>query len=113
MKKQDYNTAHIDTWQGLKLFADTIKTKDIKKTMARVDLNKIKLGYSPLTDTIYLYRHGKNPDHALDKREAESDVYKVIVQKLMHDAPNGSVLSISLGKDKFEVSCKPIKREGE
>lgn len=38
-----------------------------------MNLNAIKLGHSPLTDTIFLYRHGKDPSLALDKREAEAD----------------------------------------
>lgn len=42
--------------------------------MMKMELNKVKLGHSPLTDTIFLYRHGKDPALALDKREAEADV---------------------------------------
>jgi len=31
-------------------------------------LRNYKLGYSPLSDTIYLYRHGKDPQLSLDKK---------------------------------------------
>lgn len=37
----------------------------------RTNLSNIKLGHSPLTDTLFLYRHGKDPALALDKRQAE------------------------------------------
>lgn len=72
------------------------------------DLNKIKLGHSPLTDTIFLYRHGKNPGLALDKREAEADVMAVIVAHMMHDAPKGSVKVITLDGRPFKITVVPV-----
>ena len=72
-----------------------------------IDLTKVKLGYSPLTDTIFLYRHGKDPSFALDKREAESDVMAVLVQHMMHNAPNGSEKTISFGDAKYIIRVTP------
>lgn len=74
-----------------------------------MDLDKIKLFHSPLTDTIYLGRVGKKAGVALDKRDAEADVMNVLVQHMMHEALWGSVKTISLGDKKYEVSVKPVE----
>lgn len=68
-----------------------------------MDLNKIKLGHSPLTDTIFLYRHGKDPALALDKRKAEADVMSVLVEHMMHDAPKGSEKIITIGNKQYLI----------
>lgn len=73
-----------------------------------VDLRKIRLGHSPLTDTIFLYRHGKDPALALDRREAEADVMAVLVAHMMHDAPNGSQKVITLGDKQYIVRVTPL-----
>ena len=72
-----------------------------------MDLSKIKLGHSPLTDTIFLYRHGKDVGLALDKREAEADVMSVLVAHMMHDAPKGSEKVITLGDKKYTIRVTP------
>ena len=72
-----------------------------------MDLDKIKLGHSPLTDAIFLYRHGKDVEMALDKREAEADVMSVLVAHMMHDAPKGSEKVITLGDKKYTVRVTP------
>jgi hypothetical protein len=70
-------------------------------------LENIKLGHSPLTDSIFLYRHGKDAWLALDKRDAEADVMSVLVQHMMHDAPKGSEKVIALGDKKYTVRVTP------
>lgn len=45
-----------------------------------MSLDKVLLGYSPLSDTIYMYRYGKQRNIALDKRNAEADVMAVLVE---------------------------------
>lgn len=70
-------------------------------------LDNIKLGHSPLTDTIFLYRHGKDPALALDRREAEPDVMAVLIAHMMHNAPRGSEKIITLGDKKYTVSVTP------
>jgi len=73
-----------------------------------MDLNRIKLGHSPLTDTIFLYRHGQCPTLALDKREAEADVMSVLVAHMMHNAPKGSQKVITLGDKQYTVRVTPV-----
>lgn len=76
-------------------------------------LNKIKLGFSPLTQNIYIFRHGKDEGLALDKREAEHDVMRVLVDMMMYDAPKGASKIIYFEKDgkreSFEVIVRPVK----
>jgi len=54
------------------------------------ELNNIKIGASPLTGEIYLYRHGVKKNVALDKRPAEPDVISATIDHMMHDAPRGA-----------------------
>ncbi len=73
------------------------------------DLTKIKLRHSPLTDDIYLIRHGKNENEALDKRVAERDVLQVITEYMMFESPKGSVKKYRFGKQWYELCIKPIR----
>jgi hypothetical protein len=77
-----------------------------------MDLTNIKLGYSALgTENIYLYRHGKNSQLALDKRKAEFDVMQVITTSMMDNSPKGSSKEYTLdGKTWFELTVKPINK---
>lgn len=72
-----------------------------------MNLDSVKLGHSPMTDTIFLYRHGKDPALALDKREAEADVMAVLVAHMMHDAPKGSEKMITLGDHQYTIRVTP------
>ena len=74
-------------------------------------LDKVTLGHSPLTDGIYLYRHGKDHRVALERREAEAEVVSVLVQHMMHDAPKGSKKDVCINGEWYEVQVKPAKRE--
>lgn len=78
------------------------------------DLSKIKLAFSPLSEEIYLFRHGKDEGLALDKRKAEHDVMRVLVDMMMFDAPKGASKVIYFERDgkreSFEVTVKPITK---
>lgn len=73
-----------------------------------MDLSKVKLGYSPLSDSIYLYRHGKNPNMALDKRPAEADVMAVLVEHMMNGAPKGTEKVIEFGDRRYVLRVTPL-----
>lgn len=79
--------------------------------MRRTNLDDIKLVVSPLSDTIYMARFGKDPHLALDKREAEGDVMSVLVQHMMYDAPNGSEKVVSFGDDSYLIRVKPVTKQ--
>lgn len=71
-------------------------------------LDKIKLGHSPLTDTIFLYRHSKDEGLTLEKREAEADVMAVLVEHMMYNAPNGSKKVVRLGDKQYKIVVTPF-----
>lgn len=73
-----------------------------------VDLNKIKLGVGIMGD-VYLYRHGADPGLALDKRPAEADLLKAVVEYVMHDAPEGATVTVEAGEKKYELSVRPVE----
>ena len=75
-----------------------------------VNLNKIKLGFSPLSEEIFLYRHGKDEGEVLDKRKAEEDVMRVITTMMMYDAPKGATKTYRFGSQQYELSLKLIKK---
>jgi hypothetical protein len=81
--------------------------------MSTLDLNKIKLGYSPLSENIYLFRHGKKEHEALDKRDAEKDVLAVITEKMMHNARKGSSMDYRFGDQLYNITIKKVENENE
>lgn len=72
-----------------------------------MSLDKIKIGHSPLTDRIMLYRHGKDPRTALESREAEADVMGALVEHMMHEAPKGSEKVVSFGSQRYRIRVTP------
>jgi len=74
-----------------------------------MNLNNIKLAVSPLTKKIMMYRHGKNINAALDKREAGRDVMAVLIEYMLDDMPEGAVKRVKFGTQWYEITVKPIE----
>ena len=74
-----------------------------------VNLNNIRLRHSPLTDSIYLCRFGKDPCLALDKREAEADAITVVIQHMMHNAPKGSSKKVMVGDQWYLLTVRGLE----
>ena len=72
-----------------------------------MSLDNIKLGHSTLTDSIFLYRHGKDQGLALEKREAESDVFCVLVEYMMYNSPKGSIKKVTIDGKPYTVKVTP------
>lgn len=66
-------------------------------------VEKHRIGYSALTNSIYLYRHGKDQHTALSKREAEPEVVSAVIQRVLAD---GGELNVSFGDRKFVITVK-------
>ena len=74
-------------------------------------MRNIKLGYSPLGDTIYIYRHGRNSQVALEKLNIMGDFLFVLQDWMLHDMPEGAkTVFMSDGKH-YELVLKPITED--
>lgn len=73
-----------------------------------MNLKKVKIGVSPIGGTIYIYREGKTPGVAVEKREAEADVMMAVARHMMHDAPKGSSKVFGFARESFEISVTPL-----
>jgi hypothetical protein len=76
-------------------------------------LDKIKVGHSPLSDSILLYRMGKDPLCALESKDVTNMVLGAAVEHLMHDAPNGSHKTIRARREgqpeqAWEMTVVPV-----
>lgn len=80
--------------------------------MSKLDLNKVKLGVSPLDpDKIYMFRHGKEPNIALDKRDVTQDIYAALVGRLKGAKEHITELKeIGIGR-RFVISVKEVTNE--
>lgn len=76
-----------------------------------LDLSKIKIGFSPLSGELFIYRHGKDQHLALDKREAQKDVIAGVIEFMMHDAPKGASQVFHFGPKSYEITVKPCERK--
>lgn len=71
------------------------------------DLSKICIRYSPLTKRILLARFGKDPNVALDTREAANDFWQTLCMMAFDGkipAP-GTAVEISFGGGDEQFSC--------
>ena len=74
-----------------------------------MNLDKVTVGYSALTDTVYLYRHGKDKGEVLDKREAERDVMACITEKMMWGTERGSSVEYGFGGVRYKLTVEVVK----
>ena len=75
-----------------------------------MNIHNVKIGHSALSNSLYLYRHGKNEAVALEKRECESDVFIALVQYMMHEAPNGAVKTVFIDGAEYEIKVVPKEK---
>lgn len=75
-----------------------------------MNLRNITIQHSPLTDSLYLCRFGKDRSVALDKRDIEPDLMQALVAHMTHGAPSGSRKTIRLGDNYYEIQVKPCQQ---
>jgi hypothetical protein len=73
------------------------------------ELDNIKLGYSTLSKQIYLYRHGKDAQLALEKRECEPDVMDVLVLSMTDNTPKGSIKTFTLNNKTYKLTLELLR----
>ena len=77
----------------------------------RIDLGKIKLGYQSISDSIYLYRHGKQCEHvALDQREAFQDVLQAFFDYMFKGSKHKGVRTQQFNKGNVEYDVMIIAK---
>lgn len=69
-------------------------------------VDKIRVGYSPLSEQLFIYRYGKDREVALEKREATGEIMAVIIQYIGIN----QILPFSFGDDRYEITVKQMKR---
>lgn len=73
-----------------------------------MDMNKVRVVYQPLSDEIRIVRTGKNPNLALDQREALQDVHTAFIQFMMAMSEKGSIQEVRVKDQWYEIKVKPI-----
>lgn len=76
-------------------------------------LHKIRVGVSPLTNRIMLYRMGKSTTDALETKDVTGEVYGAVIHHMMDGAPEGKGMTatITSGDKAWEVTIKPAKKD--
>ncbi len=73
-------------------------------------LNKIKIGVSPLSKRIMLYRMGKSPTDALESKDCTGEVYGAVIEHMMDGAPEGQGMTVTItsGDKAWDVTVNPV-----
>ena len=74
-------------------------------------LHKIKIGVSPLSKRIMLYRMGKSPTDALESKDCTNEVYGAVIEHMMDGAPEGKGMTATIrsGDKAWAVTVRPVE----
>ena len=75
-----------------------------------MNIHNIKIAHSPLSNSLYLYKHGKNKAVSLEQRDCEADLFVALVQYMMHEAPKGSVKTVFIDGAEYEIKVVPKEK---
>jgi len=76
-------------------------------------LKNVRIGHSPLTDSLYLFRHGKDVGLALEKKDCEAQLFAALVEHMMLNAPKGSHKVVRFGDQHYRITVTPWQEEGK
>lgn len=73
-------------------------------------LEKIKIGVSPLSKRIMMYRMGKSTIDALESKDCTGEVYGAVIEHMMDDAPEGKGMTVTIrsGDKAWDVTVEPV-----
>ena len=74
-------------------------------------IDRHRVGFSPLTGGVNLYRHGIDPGVAFDKRDALQEVMVAAGEHLLHGFPEGAKADLIIGDRKYVISIAPAVEE--
>ena len=73
-----------------------------------MDLSKIRIDASPLTNTIRIGRVGAKPGVYLDKRDATGECIGAVIEHVMHGSPDGATLNVTAPDGRhYELTVTP------
>lgn len=72
-----------------------------------MSVNKHRIGYQPLSGGIALYRHGKDPCLALEKRDALQEVIYAACRHMLHGTPEGASNEIEIDGRTYVIAVLP------
>ena len=78
-----------------------------------MNMDKFGIRHSPLTDSFYLCRFGKDPHVSLDKRDIEPEIMEAITNHMMLDAPKGSRKAYKIRDQWYEIKITPLTAQPE
>lgn len=74
-------------------------------------LKKIKIGVSPLSKRIMLYRMGASKVDALETRDVTGEVYGAVIEEMMDGHPEGATKTVTSSDGQaWDVTVKPVKK---
>lgn len=80
--------------------------------MAKEEMANVKIALSPLSKEIMVFRHGKRPNVALERRPVTGEVMGVVVDYIQtfEKDKNGktTTLDFSIGDRKYELRLKAL-----
>lgn len=74
-----------------------------------MSLEKVRIAHSPLTDSLYIYRHGKDAGIALEKKDCEAMLFAALVEHMMFNARKGSHKVVSFGEKQYKITVIPLE----
>jgi hypothetical protein len=74
-------------------------------------LDNYRVGSSPLTGEIYLFKASEIDGRLIVKRDAEAEVISAFVGHMMHGAPKGASKSVQVGAEYYRMTCVPMTEE--
>lgn len=76
-------------------------------------LHKIKIGVSPLSKRIQLYRMGKSPTDALESKDCTGEVYGAVIEHMMDGAPEGKGMTatITSSAQDYQITVVPVAKK--
>ncbi len=73
----------------------------------RFSIENIRVGLSPLSNELFIYRHGKDPRLALEKRSATPEIMSTVMDYFFHDVEDdvpGIEQTFEINGDLFQVT---------
>lgn len=72
-----------------------------------LDKTKLAVGFD---GEIYLFRHGKVQDLALERRKATADAMAAVTKYVLNGMPKGATIDYNIGESRYSMTVKPLRK---